>query len=148
MSCALNSWLETPLILLIIFSNPNNSTHSTHSNLKTIKSTNYQTESEQTTTMAALHLPTIIEGIHARMAELPVGNKTDDTILKVLFEQISLEYTEVKDQEEEAKRQMKKKEDELKEVLGVRNPKTRKPATRTLRKEKRDLRTRKAQPRQ
>lgn len=97
--------------------------------------------------MASLHLCKIIEGIHARMAELPAENKTDKTILPILFEQIAAEYQRLKDQEDQAKHQLQEKLDAItkrEEARDTSKPSRRSGVVRTLRKDKRDSKSRKS----
>lgn len=94
----------------------------------------------------AAHLYTIIEGIHARMAELPAEKKTDDTILPILFEQIAAEYQKLRDREDEAKRHLQEQIDAITKREKARDISklSHRPAMfRNLRKERRDLKARK-----
>ncbi|KAE9973024.1 hypothetical protein EG327_009291 [Venturia inaequalis] len=95
--------------------------------------------------MTSLHLCTIIEGLHARMAELPAEMKTDDTILPILLEQIAAEYQRLKVQEEADRQQTQVKLDEMTKREGTRDtgkPSHRSTIVRTLRKDKRNSKNR------
>ncbi|TID23346.1 ATP-dependent RNA helicase [Venturia nashicola] len=97
--------------------------------------------------MAALHLYTIIEGIHARVSQLPAEHKTDDALLLILFEQITVEYQRLTEEVDKDKRQMQAKFDKFTKREKARNISKRShrfTVIRTLQQDKRNSKSRKS----